>query len=196
MSEACVITTVLCAIPTEHSTSQSRPAGRLRRFLFGINDYGKMAGVVNEETGTLHGVFFSSFTDSTTFDYPGAVNTGFIGINNNGLISGGFITIPLVSVTHSSRESDARNKRGFHARRTVALGYRSGSAGNPTECVVRCLSGKATRVSIQCAETAHSTTAAMFRGPGSAISSHNYGFGCVLLKPSSKPCSNPRSQSD
>ena len=62
--------------------------GAVSTILFGINDKGQMAGLISDENGAEHGVFFSSFNDSTTFDYPGAVNTGFIGINNRGLISG------------------------------------------------------------------------------------------------------------
>jgi hypothetical protein len=56
--------------------------------LFGINDKGQMVGFTNDDVGALHAVFFSSLRESTTFDYPGAVDTGFIGINGGGLISG------------------------------------------------------------------------------------------------------------
>jgi hypothetical protein len=62
--------------------------GAISTLLFGINDKGQMVGATSDESGALHGVFFSSFRNSTTFDYPGAVNTGFIGINGHGLISG------------------------------------------------------------------------------------------------------------
>ncbi len=62
--------------------------GAISTLLFGINDKGQMVGATSDESGALHGVFFSSFRNSTTFDYPGAVSTGFIGINGHGLISG------------------------------------------------------------------------------------------------------------
>jgi hypothetical protein len=64
-------------------------AGATTTFLEGINDKGWMVGVTSDGTAT-HGVLFLSSNKGVTYDYPGAGDTAFTGINSGGVITGDY----------------------------------------------------------------------------------------------------------
>ena len=66
-------------------------AGAESTDLYAINDRGQMVGSATVLTAT-HAVFFPSPSRNVSYDYPGAVQTYFTGINSRGLISGFYRT--------------------------------------------------------------------------------------------------------
>jgi hypothetical protein len=59
----------------------------------GINNKGIIAGLYVDEIGKSHG-FFKKGSKFTSVEYPGALNTYLIGINNNGEMVGSYDTVP------------------------------------------------------------------------------------------------------
>ena len=65
-------------------------ASALKTQLEGINDNGQMVGSVSNDGISWSAVFFLSPGQHVLYNYPGAANTYFDGINNRGLICGSY----------------------------------------------------------------------------------------------------------
>ena len=70
-------------------TFPSTIPGIAQTYLEAVNDAGSMVGFVMRGAH-YHGMFYSTPSQPTTFDYPGSTDTFIYGINNRGLISGVF----------------------------------------------------------------------------------------------------------
>ena len=65
--------------------------------IFGLDDAGHMVGIAGNFDGTSSAVLLLSTSEVARYNYPGAVETVFTGINNSGIISGYWVDKQLAS---------------------------------------------------------------------------------------------------